>query len=81
MFPQMEKPSMTRVTDRITTFIGFFTMTFEMDLKTDCRMFLCEKLFGLKSLCLMQGIDPFLFSSILLWSRLNQATNQVAWRT
>ena len=66
MFPQIEKPNITKATDRITTFTGFLMITFAIDLNIDWRIFLWEKLLGLKSLCLMQGIDPFLFSSIRL---------------
>ena len=66
MLPHTEIPSRTEVTTKITTLIGFLTITFEMDLKTLCKMFRCEKLLGLKFLCLMQGIVAFLFSSILL---------------
>ena len=44
-------------------------------------MFFCENELGWKFWCWMHGSDPFLFCSILLWSMLNQATNQVAWST
>ena len=52
-----------------------------MDLKIVWRMFFCENELGWKFWCWMHGSDPFLFCSILLWSMLNQATNQVAWST
>ena len=78
MLPHIDIPRLVNVNRIITAFAGFNTMTLATDLKTDCKMFLWLNLLGLKFLCLIQMSDPLRRSSILLWSRLNQATNHVA---